>query len=182
MDIQKLYNAEAIYTVFSQAVQRFNRSFAFRAMLDTGLNPNLRNREGETLLHRAVFHNELEAAALLLAYGADPNARSGQSWTPAHVAALRDQKDMLALLAENNADLSLTDFNGWPANRPHSDYYQPFGMPPHGCGYALRAAAGYQPTRLVFPLKNIGLDMKGLPTIAGRFSPWPVFFFIEGLR
>jgi len=56
-------------------------------LLDAGLDPNLRDRQGRTPLHRA----DSSAAACpaterLLARGAEVNARDDRGWTPLHAA------------------------------------------------------------------------------------------------
>jgi len=43
-----------------------------RILLEHGANPNLRNFDGVTALHNAVFEKQIEVVRLLLKHGADP--------------------------------------------------------------------------------------------------------------
>lgn len=46
-----------------------------RLLLEHGADPNLRNYDGVTALHNAVYENQLDIVALLLEAGADPNIK-----------------------------------------------------------------------------------------------------------
>lgn len=48
-------------------------------LLENNLNPNLRDEDGYTLLHRAVISGELKATRLLIKYGADPDLKDEYS-------------------------------------------------------------------------------------------------------
>lgn len=69
------------------------------------------NELGKQPMHYAVYYNQEEALALLLAAGADVNAADKTGMTPLHVAALMGKKSTLWLLA-NGADLAKRDVFG----------------------------------------------------------------------
>lgn len=58
-----------------------------KALLATGMNPNLHRPDGWTPLHEAVAKLTLEAVELLLKAGAEVNATAQDRGTPLHVAA-----------------------------------------------------------------------------------------------
>ncbi|MCS7065115.1 MAG: ankyrin repeat domain-containing protein [Fimbriimonadales bacterium] len=54
----------------------YGRTRVLKAMLERGVSPNQRDRNGRTLLMLAAENGHREAVRLLLQYGADPHARS----------------------------------------------------------------------------------------------------------
>lgn len=54
----------------------YGRTRVLQAMLDRGVSPNLRDRNGRTLLMMAAENGRRETVKLLLERGADPKARS----------------------------------------------------------------------------------------------------------
>jgi len=76
-------------------------------LLNLGVDPNLRDEEGLTPLHRALMHNDLynaEVVDLLLRRGADPNVRGRDGNTPLHLAAEFNRVQAVALLLKHGAD------------------------------------------------------------------------------
>jgi ankyrin repeat protein len=67
-----------------------------RAALDSGLDPNLANQNGWTLLMLAAVEGDLPIARLLLEKGADPALRNNKDETALTLAAHRG----FALFAE----------------------------------------------------------------------------------
>jgi len=87
------------------------------ACLEMGANPNARDVDGNTLLHRAGERSWDEAgeiATLLLAAGADPNVRNNQGKTPLHVATSRYSPglEVIVALLEGGADPNARDQDG----------------------------------------------------------------------
>ncbi|KUO85524.1 MAG: hypothetical protein AT711_06515, partial [Thermoproteus sp. CIS_19] len=76
-------------------------------LLNLGVDPNLRDEEGLTPLHRALMHNNpysAEVVDLLLSRGADPNVRGRDGNTPLHLAAEFNRVQAAALLLKHGAD------------------------------------------------------------------------------
>lgn len=62
---------------------------ALRAALDTGLDPNLANQNGWTLLMLAAVEGNVPIARLLLEKGADPSLRNNKDETALTLATHR---------------------------------------------------------------------------------------------
>jgi len=76
-----------------------------------GADPNRKDRNRSTPLHRAAT-NRPEAVAPLLARGADPNAADRFGRTPLHEAAAAGRAEPLSLLLANGADPRVCDTAG----------------------------------------------------------------------
>jgi len=76
------------------------------------INPNIRNKDGETPLHIVAGRSHPEAVKLLLDHGADPNAQNKEGKTPLHYAAERCDVDVVKLLLQYGADPNARDDNG----------------------------------------------------------------------
>lgn len=85
---------------------------SLQVMLDNGLNPNLANHKGDTLLMLASYHNALECVKLLLSKGANVDAPNDRGHTPLAGVCFKGYKEVAELLLE-------------------------FGANPDGCGGAL---------------------------------------------
>jgi ankyrin repeat protein len=140
MDMKDRYNADVKQT-FWKFANLMKTSLAFKEALEEGLNPNLRNKEGRTLLHEAVFRGRDEAAMLLLAFGADPDLQDENGRTAAHVAVSQGTQRGRDLLVEHGADFTIKDRWGWSANVPFDDFFERRGNPPHGLHYVPRQKA-----------------------------------------
>ncbi|KAF4978913.1 hypothetical protein FZEAL_4799 [Fusarium zealandicum] len=82
-------------------------------LLDSGANPNLPSRNGNTPLLAAAATGHDETVRYLLAHGADPSATQSQSgYSPIHMAAHKDKPYVLGLLADSGAPLDLLDRMG----------------------------------------------------------------------
>jgi cytohesin len=76
---------------------------------------HVRDNDGSTALHCAVWKGHQEIVACLLNAGADVNAQnSNNHWgtTPLHAAAHANQVAIAQLLIKHGADLHAQDFNG----------------------------------------------------------------------
>ncbi len=65
---------------------------------------NAKGKGGATPLHEAVWRDQREVAALLLANNADPNAKNNDGETPLHWAVKNGQRESAELLLANQAD------------------------------------------------------------------------------
>lgn len=77
-----------------------------------GVDVDMRDSWGHTLLHGACMKDNREEAEFLLDKGADVNAGNGRSITPLHTAAGRGYVDIVKLLLERNADINAKDDHG----------------------------------------------------------------------
>ena len=94
------------------------------ALLNRGLDPNIVDREGYTLLMLAVRDGDADIVDVLLAAKANPNARNGHGDTALRLAAFRGSLPMVEKLVKARALINmpagarLTDAQGLIA---HSD-------------------------------------------------------------
>ena len=89
-----------------------DRQEAERQKLEAGADPNARDENGDTPLHRAVLWGDAGAIAPLLEAGADPNARDENGDTPLHKAVFQGHADAIAALLEAGADPEARDRYG----------------------------------------------------------------------
>jgi len=68
------------------------------------VSPNLRDRNGRTLLMLAVENGHRDTARMLLRRGADPNARSALGETALELAKRRGDTEMMRLLQSHTAN------------------------------------------------------------------------------
>ena len=72
--------------------------------LDAGVDANLTNQSGDTLLMLAAYHGHPETVAVLLARGADPNRTNDRRQTPLAAAVFKGENEIIAALAAAGAD------------------------------------------------------------------------------
>lgn len=81
--------------------------------LANGGDPNIRNEEGESLLHMAVLHHRHFAVKVLINHHADINLTTPNGLTPLHYAAQIDNSEnMIELLIKLGANIDAQDNNG----------------------------------------------------------------------
>ncbi|MCY4386808.1 MAG: ankyrin repeat domain-containing protein [Desulfurellaceae bacterium] len=97
-----------------------------QACLEAGADPNARDADGSTPLHRIIYTNENgRAASLLLAAGADPNARNNEGRTPLLEAADAPGVyafEVIVVLLEAGADPNAQDHDGGTALHSQMDF------------------------------------------------------------
>ena len=95
---------------------------ALHAALDTGLEANLANKNGWTLLMLAALEGSVTLGKLLLGKGADINARNQHDETALSLAAQKGHLDLLRLLKERGASVDCkphgTALKLWLQNSP----------------------------------------------------------------
>lgn len=70
-----------------------------KALLDSGISPNAKDKHGRTALHAAAMLGQVELARFLLSKGADINARDQEGRTPLMVSASAGGFDLFRGLA-----------------------------------------------------------------------------------
>ena len=78
-------------------------------LLEHGIDPNIQNNNGDTLLQLAAANNYLRLVKLLLEHGADPNIQNNYGRTPLHVAAFNGRREVVKLLLEHGADPNIQE-------------------------------------------------------------------------
>jgi len=68
-----------------------------RLLLEHGANPNLRNFDGVTALHNAVFEKQIEIARLLIEHGADPAIQDRLGNNPVDLARRSSNPHLIQL-------------------------------------------------------------------------------------
>ena len=96
-----------VFLAFKQCTDTkiFNATM-FSQLLNSGVDVNATNMDGDSLLFCAVASNNYECAKFLLAHGADVNKTDldGHA-TPLHVACVKESEKMVRLLlAQKNID------------------------------------------------------------------------------
>lgn len=76
-----------------------------RQLLESGCDPNAKNKEGETMLHLAVFYNEIAIVHLLLKHGANIDAVTEKSGTAIQLAIKYKRMQCLRVLLNNGASV-----------------------------------------------------------------------------
>ena len=84
-----------------------------RELLDSGVDPNTRDINGDTILLFASSRDRIEIVKLLLQSGAEPNLVNTYSGsTPLHLASSYGYTDIVRLLLEAGANPNITNGNG----------------------------------------------------------------------
>ena len=124
-------------------------------------NVRIKDTDGSTPLHLAVWHGQATLADRLVALGADINARDDAGLTPLHEAARFGNGDCCELLLKHGADPAVADNNG---NTPlQTAIYYGYkaiaqALVAHGATIDLYTAAGLNLTNRVQKLLDSGAD------------------------
>lgn len=84
---------------------RNNDTQALKIMLDSGLNVNISNHQGNTLLMLAAYNGNLEATKLLLEYGAEVDKQNDKRHTPLAGVCFKGYDEIARLLLEYGAKI-----------------------------------------------------------------------------
>jgi ankyrin repeat protein len=74
------------------------------AYLDAGVDPNLSNQMGDSLVMLAAYHGHAATVAALVMRGADPNRPNDRGQTPLAGAVFKDEPDVITALLAGGAD------------------------------------------------------------------------------
>ena len=84
---------------------------ALQALNVLGIDPDARDDDGGTPMHRVAGEGRVEIIELLYAAGANPNARDNRGRTPLHRAAYQGRTEAIDALVAGGADLNARDNN-----------------------------------------------------------------------
>lgn len=83
-------------------------------LLSTGLDVDMRDRDGRTALHCATISGHVCAVEVLLGFGAQVNALTDQEYTPLRYAVVWEQSlEIMRLLLANRADTEIRSRSGF---------------------------------------------------------------------
>ena len=118
---------------FSEAVRNGDIDFTL-ALLDSGIDPNIRDNEGNTGLILASIGGRRhwrgsgrdDIIRLLILYGADPNIKNNYENTALMQASSKGHKEIAELLLDNGADPNIQNDSGntaliYASNSGHTD-------------------------------------------------------------
>jgi ankyrin repeat protein len=74
------------------------------AYVDAGVDPNLSNQKGDSLVMLAAYHGHAATVAALLERGADPDRPNDRGQTPLAGAVFKDEPDVITALVAGGAD------------------------------------------------------------------------------
>jgi hypothetical protein len=81
-------------------------------LLDSGIDPNIKNYDGNTPLIEASFYGHIYIVESLLRYDANPNIKNFFGYTPLINAILDGHTDIVGLLLDNDADPNIINNHG----------------------------------------------------------------------
>jgi uncharacterized protein len=101
--------AEPDDAVVELATRLFNMARAgeaaqLAAYVDAGVDANLTNQRGDTLVMLAAYHGHADAVSALLERGADANRPNDRGQTPLAGAVFKDEPDVIRALLQGGAD------------------------------------------------------------------------------
>ena len=95
---------------------RNNDKESLEILLNAGLNINLTNHKGNTLLMLAAYNNSLDVARMLLERGADVDKKNDRLQTPLAGVCFKGYYEMAKLLVEAGANVDDNESNLSPMN------------------------------------------------------------------
>jgi ankyrin repeat protein len=82
------------------------------SLLNMGVDADTKDDGGNTLFSRAVRHNHLDIAEILIARGAEITTPNRNLDTPMHIAVMNGNREMIRFLTKNKADLEARNSYG----------------------------------------------------------------------
>jgi uncharacterized protein len=83
---------------------RAGNAAALTTYVDAGVDPNLANQAGDTLVMLAAYHGHAAAVRALLERGADPDRVNDRGQTPLAGAVFKGEDDVVRALVAGGAD------------------------------------------------------------------------------
>ncbi|MFZ0386448.1 MAG: ankyrin repeat domain-containing protein [Solirubrobacteraceae bacterium] len=83
---------------------RAGETIQLAGYLDAGVEANLANQNGDTLVMLAAYHGHAETVRALLERGADPNRANDRGQTPLAGAVFKGEDEVVRALAAGGAD------------------------------------------------------------------------------
>jgi len=91
---------------------RANDIDKLKDLIASGLDVNIKDKDGNTPLHIAAMHNYDDVAVILIQNGADINAKDNYGETPLFTAIRFASPDVASLLISNKADIDTSNSSG----------------------------------------------------------------------
>jgi ankyrin repeat protein len=82
-------------------------------IIERGYNPNIKYKNGDTLLSMAVNKGKYDVVKKLLKKKADVNEKNNGGLTPLHIASFKGYERIVILLLKNKADVNIKNIYGW---------------------------------------------------------------------
>jgi len=92
--------------IVADHTSRPNAAKICETLLNIGADITIRNKAGQTPLHKAAMRDNIPVATAMLEVGANPNIRNADEWTPLHSALAAAQYSLAKLLLEAGADVN----------------------------------------------------------------------------
>lgn len=84
-------------------------------LLSAGVNPNMRDENGMTVLMQASANGQYDVVKRLLKADVNPNLQDKDGWTALMWAMRTEKEDIAQLLMLSGADVRMQDRKGWSA-------------------------------------------------------------------
>jgi ankyrin repeat protein len=101
--------------VWIAALNQYNSEIAIRKLLNTNIDVDARDNDGQTALMWAVQSSRKSVVGVLLKYDADANAIDNLGDTPLIKAVVNDREDMVNLLLNEDVEVDITNNDGHTA-------------------------------------------------------------------
>jgi ankyrin repeat protein len=82
-----------------------------RRLLSVGADVKVKDHEGFTPLHWAIYYGHVQVFQALREHGADIEAKDNHGWTPLHIATMNDHLATVKALVSGGADILAANLN-----------------------------------------------------------------------